>query len=162
GQLFEIAQRAGAAGVPRHVVDDARPPLKDALRLLGLRVPPTVTEPAPAAASAVTSAAASAASAVPVAAAAPTPPPLQLEGNWGGSEVERGQRQSVMVSFGGKGGNVALEGGITSTVPMQSVEKPRKDQVHFSVQIRGGIRHYVGQWNGDALSGNVSTDAAGK
>ena len=45
---------------------------------------------------------------------------------------------------------------------MQGVDKPRKDQVHFSVQIRGGLRHYTGQWNGDALGGNVSTDAAGK
>ena len=66
------------------------------------------------------------------------------------------------MSFRGSGGSVAFEGGITFTVPMLSVEKPRRDQVHFSVQIRGGIRHYAGQWDGEALSGNVSTDAAGK
>ena len=162
GQLFELAQKSGAAGVPRQVVDDARPPLRDGLRLLGLRVPPTVTEPAAAVASAAASTPTSAAPPVPTAAATPTPPPLQLEGNWSGSQVEQGQRQYLSISFHGSGGTVAFEGGITFTVPMQEVEKPRKDQVHFSVQIRGGMRHYSGQWNGEALSGNVSTDAAGK
>jgi hypothetical protein len=116
-------------------VDDARPPLKDGLRLLGLRVPPTVTAAAPGAATAA---------AAPAAAAAPTPPPLQLDGSWGGNQVEQGQRQYLSVSFRGSGGNVAYEGGITFTVPMLSVEKPRRDQVHFSVQIRGGFRHYTG------------------
>jgi hypothetical protein len=153
GQLFELAQRSGAAGVPRQVVDDARPPLKDGLRLLGLRVPPTVTAAAPGAATAA---------AAPAAAAAPTPPPLQLDGSWGGTQVEQSLRQYLSVTFRGSGGNVAYEGGITFTVPMLSVEKPRRDQVHFSVQIRGGFRHYTGQWDGESLTGNVSTDAAGK
>jgi hypothetical protein len=66
------------------------------------------------------------------------------------------------VTFRGSGGTVAYEGGITFTVPMLSVEKPRRDQVHFSVQIRGGLRHYTGQWDGETLKGNVTTDAAGK
>ena len=153
GQLFELAQRSGGAGVPRQVVDDARPPLKDGLRLLGLRVPPTVTAAAPGAATVA---------AAPAVAAAPTPPPLQLDGNWGGHQVEQGLRQFLSVTFRGSGGTVAYEGGITFTVPMLSVEKPRRDQVHFSVQIRGGFRHYTGQWDGETLAGNVSTDAAGK
>jgi hypothetical protein len=162
GQLFELAQKSGAAGVSRQVVDEARPPLKDGLRLLALRVPPTVTEPTAAVASGAAPTATSAAPPVPTAAATPTPPPLQLEGNWGGSQVEQGQRQYLSITFHGNGGTVAFEGGITFTVPMQEVDKPRKDQVHFSVQIRGGMRHYSGQWNGEALSGNVSTDSAGK
>ena len=152
GQLFELAQKSGGAGVPRQVVDEARQPLKDGLRLLGLRVPPTVTAAAPGAAAA----------AAPAATAAPTPPPLQLEGNWGGNQVEQGLRQYLSVTFRGSGGKVAYEGGITFTVPMLTVEKPRRDQVHFSVQIRGGFRHYTGQWDGEALTGNVTTDAAGK
>ena len=45
---------------------------------------------------------------------------------------------------------------------MTTLEKPRRDQVHFSVQIRGGMRHYAGRWDGEAITGNVSTDAAGK
>jgi hypothetical protein len=153
GQLFEIAQRGGAAGVPQRVVDEARPPMQEALRLLALRVPPSVV-----AATTPTT------TALPVAAAAATPtppPPLQFDGTWGGSQVEQGQRQYLTVSVRGSGGNVAYEGGITFTVPMQSLEKPRRDQVRFSVQIRGGMRHYAGKWDGETLSGNVSTDAAG-
>lgn len=152
-QLFEIAQRAGTPGVPRRVVDEARPPLREGLRLLGLRVPASVTAPR---------AAATAAAAVPAAVAMPTPPPLQLDGTWGGSQVEQGQRQYLTVTARGSGGTVAYEGGITFTVPMTNLEKPRRDQVRFSVQIRGGMRHYAGRWDGEAITGNVSTDAAGK
>ena len=152
-QLFEIAQRGGAAGVPRRVVDEARPPLRDGLRLLGLRVPASVTAP---------SAAAAAALALPAAAASPTPPPLQLDGSWSGSQVEQGQRQYLTVTVKGSGGTVAYEGGITFTVPMTNLEKPRRDQVVFSVQIRGGMRHYAGRWDGEAITGNVSSDVAGK
>jgi IPT/TIG domain-containing protein len=93
---------------------------------------------------------------------APTPPPLQLDGNWAGSQVEQSQRTYLTVVFRGSSGSVAYEGGITFTVPMLTVEKPRRDQVRFSVQIRGGLRHYAGQWNGEAIAGSVSTDAAGK
>jgi hypothetical protein len=157
GQLYEAAQRAGSAFVPRRVVEEARPPLRDGLRILGLRVPPSVTAPAPGA-----GAAAAALAAPPAAAATPTPPPLQLDGSWGGSQVEQGQRQYLSVSFRGNGGTVAFEGGITFTVPMTNVEKPRRDQVRFSVQIRGGMRHYAGRWDGDALTGSVSTDSAAK
>ena len=153
GQLFELAQRGGSAGIPRQLVDDARPPLKDALHLLGLRVPPTVT---------ASVAPAGAPAAVAAAPAAPTPPPLQLDGNWGGSQVEQSQRTYLTVVFRGNGGSVAFEGGITFTVPMLTVERPRRDQVRFSVQIRGGLRHYAGQWDGEAITGSVSTDAAGK
>jgi len=115
-------------------------------------VPPTVTAAAAGAATA----------AAPAATPAPTPPPLQLDGSWGGNQVEQGMRTYLSVTFRGSGGSVAYEGGITFTVPMLSVEKPRRDQVHFSVQIRGGYRHYTGQWDGEALTGNVTSDAAGK
>jgi predicted component of type VI protein secretion system len=155
GQLYEIAQRGGAAGVPRSVVDEARPPLRDGLRLLGLRVPASVTAP-------TSAVAAAAAVAAPAPAATPTPPPLQLDGTWGGSQVEQGQRQYMTVTARGSGGTVAYEGGITFTVPMLNLEKPRRDQVRFSVQIRGGVRHYAGRWDGEAITGTVSTDAAGK
>ncbi len=153
-QAFEIAQRGGAAGVPRRVVDEARPPLADNLRLLGLRVPASVTAP-----SAATAAVATAA---PAAAASPTPPALQLDGSWSGSQVEQGQRQYLSVTARGSGGTVAFEGGITFTVPMLNLEKPRRDQVRFSVQMRGGVRHYAGRWDGEAITGSVSTDVAGK
>ena len=62
----------------------------------------------------------------------------------------------------GSGGTLAYEGGITYTVPLQTLEKPRRDQVRFSVQIRGGYRYYFGKWDGEAVAGNVTTDSAGK
>jgi len=146
-QLFEAAQRTGRPGVPRQVVDEARPPLRDGLRILALRVPASVTPPV---------------AASPLApAAAPTPAParLQLEGTWTGSQLEEGQRQYLTVVFRREGGTIAYEGGITLTVPLLTLAQPRRDQARFSVQMRGGIRHYVGAWDGEKLSGSISTDA---
>ena len=84
------------------------------------------------------------AAAAPAVAAAPTPPPLKLDGSWGGHQIENGLRQFLSVTFRGSGGTLTYEGGITFTVPMLSVEQPRRDQVRFSVQIRGGFRLYRG------------------
>ena len=150
-QLFEAAQRTGRAGVPRQVVDEARAPLRDGLRLLALRVPASVTAPV-------------AAAATPALTAAATPPParLQLEGTWGGSQSEQGQRQYLTVTFRRGGGSISYEGGITLTVPLLTLEQPRRDEARFSVQIRGGVRHYVGKWDGETLVGSISTDAAGR
>jgi hypothetical protein len=47
-------------------------------------------------------------------------------------------------------------------VPLLTLDPPRRDQVRFSVQIRGGIRHYSGKWDGEAIRGSISTDAAGR
>jgi hypothetical protein len=159
GQLFEIAQRGGTRGVPRQIIDTSPQAVREGLRLVGLRVPASVTaeSAAPPAATTLTAAAA-----IPVAAGSPTPPPLVFDGNWGGSQVEQGQRQYLALSVRGNGGTLAYEGGITYTVPLQTLEKPRRDQVRFSVQIRGGYRHYFGKWDGEAVAGNVTTDSAGK
>jgi hypothetical protein len=151
-QVFDAAQRTGRAGVPRQVVDEARPVLRDGLRLLALRVPASVTAPV----------AAGASLGLPSTAATPPPARLQLEGTWGGSQVEQGQRQYISVAFRRGGGSISYEGGITLTVPLLTVEQSRRDQVRFSVQIRGGIRHYSGKWDGEAISGSISTDAAGR
>jgi hypothetical protein len=151
-QLFDAARRTGRPGVPRQVVDEARPPLRDGLRLLALRVPASVTAPL----------AAAPASTLPVATATPPPARLQLEGTWGGSQVEQGQRQYLTVTFGRGGGSISYEGGITFTVPLLSVEQPRRDQVRFSVQIRGGVRYYAATWDGETLAGSISTDSAGR
>ena len=150
-QVFEAAQRTGRPGVPRQVVDEARPPVRDALRLLALRVPPSVTGPV-----------AVAPAGLPAAAPTPAPARLQLEGTWGGARLEQGQRQYISVAFQRGGGSISYEGGITLTVPLLSIDQSRRDQVHFSVQIRGGIRHYAGKWDGEAITGPISTDAAGR
>ncbi|HYN03559.1 MAG TPA: IPT/TIG domain-containing protein [Vicinamibacteria bacterium] len=154
-QLFEAAQRTGRPGVPRQVVDEARAPLRDGLRLLALRVPASVTAP-------VTPPVGGAPSALPAAAATPPPARLQLEGTWAGSQVEQGQRQYISVAVRRGGGSISYEGGITLTVPLLTLEESRRDQVRFSVQIRGGIRHYAGKWDGEAITGSISTDAAGR
>jgi hypothetical protein len=163
GQLFEIGRRGGTQGVPHRAVDAAPQALRDGLRVLGLRVPSSVTAESVAAAAPTTPTATTAAVPVAVAAATPTPPPpLVFDGNWGGSQTEQGQRQYLTLALRGNGGTMAFEGGITFTVPLQTLEKPRRDQVHFSVQIRGGYRHYWGKWDGEAVAGNVTTDQAGK
>ena len=154
GQVFEAAQRTGRFGVPFSVVAEARPPIRDGLRLLALRVPASVTAP-------VAPAAGPAPGAAP-AALAPTPSRLVLDGTWIGSEVEDGLRRYLTVSFRGSGGTVAYEGGITLTVPMMAVEQPGRDQVRFTMQFRGGIRHYVGKWDGQTISGTVARDPEGK
>jgi hypothetical protein len=153
-QVFEAAQRTGRPGVPRQVVDEARPPLRDGLRLLALRVPASATAPAPVAA----------ATAPAASAATPTPPParLQLEGTWSGRQAEQGQQQYLTVTFRRGGGTISYEGGITLTVPFLTLEQPRRDEVRFSVQMRGGVRHYVGKWDGEAITGSISTDPAGR
>ena len=152
-----VRDRPARAALPAcrsSVVDEARPPMLEALRAAGAaragrgRGPRARPTPrlSPAAA-----------------AATPTPPPpLQLEGSWGGSQVEQGQRQYLTRQRPRQRRQRGVRGGITFTVPMLSLEKPRRDQVRFSVQIRGGMRHYAGRWDGETLSGNVSTDAAGK
>ena len=88
--------------------------------------------------------------------------PLQLEGRWSGSEVEGGRRRYLTVTFRRNHGNIAYEGGITLTVPFLSMERPRRNRVRFTVQIRGGIRHYLGQWDGETLSGDIAKDEAGR
>jgi hypothetical protein len=151
-QVFEAAQRTGRPGVPRQVVEEARPPLRDGLRLLALRVPASVTAPV-----------APAVPGVPMAASTATPPPrLQLDGTWIGSEVEQGQRRYLTVGFQRGGGTIAYEGGITLTVPLLSLEQRGRDQARFSVQIRGGVRYYAGKWDGENLAGSISTDEAGQ
>ena len=38
----------------------------------------------------------------------------------------------------------------------------RESAVPVYQQIRGGIRHYSGKWDGEAIRGSISTDAAGR
>jgi hypothetical protein len=153
GQVFDAAQRAGGSGVPRQLVAEARPALREGLRLVALRVPAAVEEPAPAAGSATGQ---------PAVAATPRPPALALDGTWAGSESEAGERRYLTVAFRRGGGTIAYEGGITLTVPLLSLQQTGRDQARFSVQIRGGVRHYVAKWDGETLAGVVSTDAAGR
>jgi hypothetical protein len=153
-QVFDAAQRTGRPGVPRQVVEQSRPALRDGLRLLALRVPASVT-------ASVAAPGAGAGSGPAVAAATPAPR-LQLEGTWGGSQVEQGQRQYISAEFRRGGGTISYEGGLTLTVPLLSLEQTRRDQMRFSIQMRGGFRHYAGKWDGESITGTISSDAAGR
>jgi hypothetical protein len=149
-QLFDAA--SGESGISRQAVTGARAPVQNGLRLLGLRVPASVTAAVPPAPRA----------AAPVAAATPTPAPLVLEGEWSGSEVEQSRRRYVTVTFRRNRGEIAYEGGITLTVPFLSMQRSGRSRVRFTVQMRGGIRHYLGEWDGETLSGNIARDEAGR
>jgi hypothetical protein len=156
-QLFEAARRAGRFGVPQSVVVDMRPAQREGVRLMALRVPASVAAPVAAVPAATTTGAAP-----PAAAPTPAADRLRLEGSWRGREIEEGLHRYLTVTFRPGGGTIAYEGGITFTVPLVSVDQPRRDQVRFNVQIRGGMRYYQGRWDGQTLSGTISRDEAGK
>jgi FHA domain/IPT/TIG domain len=144
--LFQSVQRGGPG--------TAKTPARDALRLVALRVPPGVRGPAMVVA----------ASPIPSPGAPATPSPSsaqpmpRLEGSWTGSESEGGRQRFVTVTFRGSTGTIAYEGVVTVSAPLLSVEQPQRGAARFSVELRGGLRYYVGRWDGQALTGKISTD----
>jgi hypothetical protein len=154
-QVFDAAGRAGGPGVSPEVVAGLSRGTLDGLRVVALRVPTSVTAEVPAAAAA-------AAAAAPTPASAPQAAPLRLEGSWTGTENEQGQQRYVTVTFRRDYGSIAYEGGLTLTVPFLKLERPGQNRVRFTVQIRGGIRHYLGRWDGETLGGDIARDEAGR
>lgn len=150
GDMFQAATRARQSGIPVSQISSAKPAQLAALRLVGLRVPAAVTGPRVAAALGA-----------PV-----TPPssgatPLKLAGMWVGSEVEDGMKRYITLDIRGRGGDLIFEGAVSVKVPLQSLEEPQKGTVRFLVVFRGGERHYVGKWDGEAITGKVTSDVAG-
>jgi hypothetical protein len=141
--VSQAAQRTGRFGVPWSVVDGLRPPQRGALRLLAFRVPASVTGPGGAVASAAGSLT------------------LKLEGVWVGSEVEGGQRRFITATFEGGSGTIAINAAVTLTLPLLTLEA-RKNEAHWSLQFRGGTRHYIGTWDGTLLTGTIALDPTGK
>jgi hypothetical protein len=152
-QVFDAGQRAGGA-VSQQTVAGVRSSVRNGLRVVALRVPAPVTSEAPPTPVAPTT---TAATATP----APRSEPLELEGTWSGSETEAGRRRYVTVTFRRSEGTISYEGGLTLTVPFLSYDRPGRDRVRFAVQIRGGMRHYQGRWDGETLSGDLTKDQAG-
>jgi hypothetical protein len=138
--------------VSRQIVEDLPTSVLDGLRVAALRVPVSVTDEVVAGRPR-----AQASGATPESRSRD----LELDGTWAGSENEQGNRRFLTVTFRRDYGSIAYEGGITFEVPFLKLERLGRDRVRFTVQVRGGIRHYHGTWNGETLSGDISRDEAG-
>jgi len=148
GDLFDTARKSAAAGVPRSVLAQGKPPARVALRPLALRVPASVTAPA----GEPTTAGATASSV----------PPLRLAGDWSGMEVESGERKFVTANFAPPAGTLTYQRALTITVTLSSVEQGRDGSVRFEAQAGRGQRYYAGKWDGQKIVGKISSDTAGQ
>jgi hypothetical protein len=155
--LHPLARKSVTVGVPRQIVAEARPPVREALRTVGLRIPATVKGPAPVAvAGTTTEPGASAASP-----AAPAGPALKLDGRWSGSETDEGRTTYITAVFAGPGGTFTYERALSVSQPLLGVVQ-QKTVVRFSVQTGAGPRYYQGKWDGQKLTGTVSVDPGSK
>jgi hypothetical protein len=152
--LQVIARKAVVVGVPRQIIAEARPPMRDALRTAGLRIPASVKGPAPAAPAGTTETAAAAA-------ASPAGPVLRLDGRWAGSETDSGRVTYITATFAGPGGTFTYERALSVSQPLLGVVQ-QKTVVRFSVQTGAGPRYYQGKWDGQKVTGTVSVDPGGR
>jgi len=144
--LFDAARQTGRFGVPLSAVESARPGAREALRIVGLRVPAAVAGPPPAGGAAAATAAGT--------------PALTLDGAWTGAETDAEGRKSVTVRFSGTTGSLSYQRALSVSVPLTGVEQPRKGQVRYSVKTAAGTRFYVGRWDGAKITGTIFSDAA--
>jgi hypothetical protein len=149
--LHALARKSVSVGVPRQVIAEARPPMRDALRTVGLRIPVSVKEPSGAAPT----------GAAQPAGAATAAPALRLDGRWSGSETDSGRQTYITAVFAGTGGTFTYERALSVTQPLLGVVQ-QKGAVRFSVQTGAGPRYYQGKWDGQKLTGTVSVDPGGK
>jgi hypothetical protein len=147
GDLFDAARKSAAAGVPRSVLTQGRPPARAALRPLALRLPASVSAPA----GEVTSAAVTTSVA-----------PLRLAGDWSGTEVESGERRFVTANFVPPAGSLTYQRALTITVTLSNVEQGRDGSVRFEAQAGRGQRYYIGRWDGQKITGKIASDTAGQ
>jgi hypothetical protein len=148
GDLFDTARKGAAAGIPRAVLGQGKPPARVALRTLALRVPASVTAPA----------------GEPATAAGPASgvSPLRLAGDWSGSETESRERRFVTANFAPPGGTLTYQRALTMTVTLAKVEQARDGSVRFEAQAGPGLRYYAGKWDGQKIAGMISSDPAGQ
>ncbi len=138
--LGALSRKVVAVGVPRQAVVEAKPPLRDALRVAGLRVPPSVKD---------------------ASAAASAGPSFKLEGEWSGSERDSGELHYVTVTFAGGAGTLTYQRALALSVSLVDLQQ-QGSTLRFTVQTGVGKRFYRGQWDGKKITGTLSTDAAGK
>jgi hypothetical protein len=147
GELNDLSRRMASGGVPRKALEALRPEARQGLRTLALKMPTTVAEPGGGTAE-----------------AALTGPqdPLQLEGSWSGTATEEGVPKYLKVTFAKQGGTFTYEKPLMLSFPLLVVERPRVGTVHFAFRVRGGARYYRGTWDGEKLSGSISSSPDGK
>jgi hypothetical protein len=144
--LFDAARQTGRFGVPLSVIESARPGTREALRVVGLRVPAAVAGPPPSG------------GAAPAAVAGV--PPLTLDGIWTGAETDSEGRKFVTIRFSGGGGSLSYQRALSVSVPLTGVEQPRKGNLRYTVKTAAGTRVYVGRWDGERITGTIFSDAA--
>ena len=153
--LHDAARRSVPVGVPVAMILD-KGPVREALRAVALRVPAAVSAPSGAMASGI------APGAGPAAASADTVPPLKLDGPWRGTETENGLQTAISVVFRGGSGTLTFERALRMSVPALGVQQPQKGAVRFEVRVGAGTRYYRGKWDGERLTGKVTSDADGR
>ena len=142
--VYDAARKTGSSGVPREVVAKGPPRLHEGLRMLALRVPPTVKEPESTAAS------------------GPARGEIQhVTGLWSGWQTDEGERMSITVSFTGETGTLTYERTLTLTLPILKVEQSQKDTLRFSLQSGERLLRYVGTVDGESMKGKIFSEAAG-
>lgn len=147
--LYQAARKQSHWGVPRQLLAEARPAQLQGLRVLGLRVPPTVPEPAGTPAAAKASAAEQAVAA------------FKLEGEWRGRETVPEGSRYITLFFRGKTGTFELASGPGVGFPLTQLEQPQKGSVRFSISVAGGLRSYSGRFDGAKISGTISAGPGG-
>ncbi len=148
-ELQAAARKQAHWGVPRQLVGQAKPPLLAGLRLLGLRLPPSVPEPAGSPAAAQASAAEKALQS------------FKLEGEWRGRETVPEGSRYITLYFQGKTGTFELASGPGVGFPLTQLEQPQKGAVRFSIFVGGGLRTYSGRFDGQKLAGSISAGPGG-
>jgi hypothetical protein len=87
---------------------------------------------------------------------------LHLAGAWSGSESESGERKFVTAIFAPPAGTLTYQRALTITVTLSSIEQGKDGSVRFEAQAGRGLRYYAGKWDGQKLTGKISSDAAGQ
>jgi hypothetical protein len=151
GDVFQAGRRGGQFGLALQAVADLKPAQRQALRVMAQRVPAGLQGPA-------------LETAEPGSGAVSTGgPPLKLQGQWTGFETVESARKMISVSFGRSGGGtLTFTEGVSIGVPLLSAETPQRNAVRFSAQVRGGVRYYLGNWDGEKLTGRITTDPGGR
>lgn len=144
-ELHDVARKTAPFGVPQEVAQKAPPRLQEGLRIMALRIPPTVKAPQPVAQDTSASSA-----------------QVRVEGVWSGSQTEGGDRKFITVAFKGDGGTLTFERGLALTLPLLRAERPQKDTVRFSLQSGTRLLRYVATWDGERMKGKIFSEADGQ